>query len=853
MVNFNELGLPGVAKQELDPTKIFGELPAGNHKISNLWAGQERALERWHAVRKENDVVVELNTGAGKSLVGLLIAESSVREGRGRVLYLCPTIDLVEQVSREADGLGIKYSTRTSGNWSNDLYKSEKAFCITTYDALFTGRSIFLKDLAPTTLIFDDAHVAESKIREKFTVKVDRMVDDGKNPQFSKLVELILASAPDPSWRSRFETVLIHEVQSDPYMVPTDFGVKNKNQLNEMFANALKDDKDPNYFNIEYLYGKWDRCVVVFTADSIEITPPIPPTLNLPVFASRDVRRIYLSATLTQASDFARAFGRKVRERIRPDVDAGDGERLVLMVPKAAPTADLEAGLVRKAIRGRKALFAVPSSLAAARWKDSVTPVSRKDFTAKLNEFRQADQGNFIIVSRFDGIDLPHDQCRLMVIDKVPAGGSVFERYLFDRLGLRAERAAKIAGRVTQLFGRINRGRRDYGIYLICSEELKDWLSSHRHLALLPELLQKQILLGAFMQERAEVNTSEALLAVIEQVLKRDEGWTKYYGEFLKAQQIDRSEAEFAVRREELLTNLFLEEAAWFSRVWAGDANAQTPALEDAVAAMSAYDTKAAGLADIWIGTVRALAGDHELASAHFVSAQGRLLVELPFERTNPTSIAPEELERLDAFSRKQASVLTGSVNAVNHRLKNVALATLPLTKWDDYSFRQLEEAVRALGEALGFDASRPDSEVGTGPDVVWSDAVEKLVLGIELKTEKEADNISKDEIGQCHNHEEWVVGHYSGFEYLGLVVVTDATQVSGKATPSKTMVRCSSGRVADLRARLLDTLEALKRPISRGDVDVIRKMSSDGAWSLVTLAELLREAPLSTIFVQEE
>ena len=49
----------------------------------------------------EQDVLITLNTGAGKTIVGLLIAQSLVNEKIENVIYVCSTIDLVFQT---ADG-----------------------------------------------------------------------------------------------------------------------------------------------------------------------------------------------------------------------------------------------------------------------------------------------------------------------------------------------------------------------------------------------------------------------------------------------------------------------------------------------------------------------------------------------------------------------------------------------------------------------------------------------------------------------------------------------------------------------------------------------------------------------------
>jgi CRISPR/Cas system-associated endonuclease/helicase Cas3 len=48
-----------------------------------------------------------MNTGGGKTLVGLLIAQSIVNEIKGRVLYVCPNNQLVEQTIARSHEIGL--------------------------------------------------------------------------------------------------------------------------------------------------------------------------------------------------------------------------------------------------------------------------------------------------------------------------------------------------------------------------------------------------------------------------------------------------------------------------------------------------------------------------------------------------------------------------------------------------------------------------------------------------------------------------------------------------------------------------------------------------------------------------
>ncbi len=61
----------------------------------------------WFAHRSQTDTIVKMNKGAGKTLVGLLMLQSSLNEDVGPALYLCPTKQLVEQVVQQAAAYGI--------------------------------------------------------------------------------------------------------------------------------------------------------------------------------------------------------------------------------------------------------------------------------------------------------------------------------------------------------------------------------------------------------------------------------------------------------------------------------------------------------------------------------------------------------------------------------------------------------------------------------------------------------------------------------------------------------------------------------------------------------------------------
>src|SRR5689334_13616367 len=87
------------------PRDIFSALP--NRKWPYLRQEQGEVLEKWFARRGDRDIVIKQNTGGGKTVAGLLIAQSTLNEGIGKAVYLVPDTYLAARVREEAGDLGL--------------------------------------------------------------------------------------------------------------------------------------------------------------------------------------------------------------------------------------------------------------------------------------------------------------------------------------------------------------------------------------------------------------------------------------------------------------------------------------------------------------------------------------------------------------------------------------------------------------------------------------------------------------------------------------------------------------------------------------------------------------------------
>jgi superfamily II DNA or RNA helicase len=101
-------------------------------------------LKLWNKRRAERDLVIKLNTGGGKTLVGLLIGQALLNELHKPVLCLCPTRQLVQQTlekGREVSISAVGYETGPSE--LPKAFLNGNCILVATYNAVFNGRSKF--------------------------------------------------------------------------------------------------------------------------------------------------------------------------------------------------------------------------------------------------------------------------------------------------------------------------------------------------------------------------------------------------------------------------------------------------------------------------------------------------------------------------------------------------------------------------------------------------------------------------------------------------------------------------------------------------------------------------------------
>ena len=159
MVDFKKhLGRKTAAKT-LDPLEIYKSLDYASDK-SDLRPLQKVVLSEWHSNRRsQRDIILKVHTGQGKTLLGLLMLQSKLNEGKGPALYLCPNHFLVNQTLEQARQFGVHCVDADGG--LPDEFLEGRAILVTVVQKLFNGQTKFelgAKSVPVGTILLDDAH-----------------------------------------------------------------------------------------------------------------------------------------------------------------------------------------------------------------------------------------------------------------------------------------------------------------------------------------------------------------------------------------------------------------------------------------------------------------------------------------------------------------------------------------------------------------------------------------------------------------------------------------------------------------------------------------------------------------------
>ncbi len=491
-----------------DPEALYRQLARTNNGPDNPWGHQTDLLRDWHTTfRTEPDVALELPTGAGKTLVGGLIGEWLRMSELQPVAYLCPNRQLAAQAAARLVDYGIEtvLLTGSSRDWDHaarSRFTTGDAVAVSTYSHVFNSNPALV---GAGTLILDDAHAGEQWVATAWSLTVKR-TEGAYQAVLSVLSEgldpVVVIGLRDDNSNRRYDR--------NAYLVSPVLVAAMSNDLEQVLDDAVRAGTlDRNQgFTLSTLSGRLGRCMVYLSHRQILIRPLISPTGSHPPF-DEPRRRVYMSATLGAGGELERAFGRTAIRRMpvpRGWDKQGTGRRFFVFPELARELARddtllgpwLSATITR---HGRAALLTPSKYVSDSVFDLGALPPGyvRLDGHGVENDmsvFTAEPKAVLDLQNRYDGVDLPDDACRLLILAGLPAQGDLQERFLYESLGAGAVLQERVRARIVQGAGRATRNAKDHATVVVIGDQLTNFMIRGDVLAALREELQAEIDFG---------------------------------------------------------------------------------------------------------------------------------------------------------------------------------------------------------------------------------------------------------------------------------------------------------------------------------------------------------------------
>jgi hypothetical protein len=775
-------GRVGARNQEplLRPRDIFAALP--NRRWPYLRQEQGEVLEKWFVRRDDRDIVIKQNTGGGKTVAGLLIAQSTMNEGIGKAVYLAPDTYLATYVRGQAAALGLATATDPEAI----SFRSQQAILVTTFHRLINGKSVFgvagdgRNPIDIGIVVVDDAHAALATTEGQF-----RLTVPSDHEAYAGLLGLFAADLRGQS-PNTWEDIRSGDYSAVLRIPFWSWADKQQEVMSLLHPHRLEDE-----FKFEWplIANVLDLCAATVTSRGVEIRPPCPPINMIPAFANAR-RRVYLTATLADDSILVTDLNADpglVTRPVTPGSAADLGDRMIL-----APVA-LNRNLDDEAVRLLARQFAtgdrdgddvvdappinvvvlVPSRKAAEAWAGYA---DRIHYVASMEtgvaELKAGHVGLVVLVNKYDGIDLPGKACELLILDGVPRPLDAVERREAVALADSPARLAREVQRIEQGMGRGVRDTDDYCAVLLLGANLGVATHDPVHLGLFSPATRAQLELSRDIAEQIQGEGLHAIRVALSACITRDPQW------------VERSKRALAeIRYAD--TSVIRPEATAAREAFDLAAAGQTSAAADRLQrVINGIDTPAVRG---WIMEQKAayLHMTDPVAAQRLLAAAGQ---ENGFVLRPAAGIAPAPIKASAVQARAAAAFLAGEYGD-GIRLVLAVMAMLDEIQWDEERTEAAELAWERLGHHLGFTSTRPERLYGSGPDNLWALSAERHAV-TELKTGCITDFIAKKDLDQLGGSVRWDQEHHPGVQSVPVMVhPSRAYDEHGTAVPNMRVV----------------------------------------------------------------
>ena len=766
MVDFSKRLRKKVTEKKIDPFEIYKSLD--RRSITGpLRPIQETILRKWYNERKnDKDLIIKLHTGSGKTLIGLLILQSRINENSEPCLYLTPNKYLSKQVCIEADKFGIPYCQVDENNEIPNSFLDGKKILVTTVQKLFNGRTKFGLDkntIGCDSIIIDDSHACIDYLKNAFAINVN-----SNHPLYKDIIHLFEDDLKNQGYGTFLE---IKEGNYDSQLLVPYWSLFEKEREVLEKLSEYKEHEELT-FAWPLIKDSLKNMQLLVSGNSLELSPYYIPIDKFGTFNDAN-QRILMSATTQNDSFFIKGLGfskESVLNTLEDHRNLWSGEKMLLIPSLIDEELDRILIINEIARPNPKRKFGVvvlaPSFKVARDYEtfDAIVASTSNIFELVQNLKKGSFEKTLVLPNRYDGIDLPDEACRILIMDSKPFFDSLLDRYEESCRKDSDIINIKLAQKVEQGLGRSVRGEKDFSAILLIGNDLVKFLRSSKTKKYFSNQTRKQIEIGLEVANMAkedlneESNSFEVIKDLMKQIiLKRDEGWKEFYGE--KMSETEEEYKDFSIY--EILEKERRAEEFFYI----GEIEKAASVFQDIIDNNCILlDEKGWYLQQLARVTyLNSKVESNKIQKSAFLN--------------NKQLLKPKE-----GISYKKVSFID------DNRIQNIFKWVKQYDSFDDMLIsidgifseltfgmpsEKFEAALSNLGEMLGFISERPDKEYNVGPDNLWCGTNNYYII-FECKSEVKNDRkaISKYEASQMNSHCAWFEETYGQEKVKRILVI---------------------------------------------------------------------------------
>lgn len=513
-------------------------------------------------------------------------------------------------------------------------------------------------------------------------------------------------------------------------------------------------------------------CRAVFSNQELTITPLCPPIDHVTSFTEAK-RRVFLTATLADDSVLVTDFGadpENVSQPITP-VTAGDiGERMILAPQEINPSISAES--IREEIVKLSAthntVVLVPSEAWARAWAADAAIIAMKDeIDGAVDRLRSGTHvGLVVLVNRYDGIDLPDDACRVLILDGLPEAFSPEERLESLLVSAGTGIDDRQVQRIEQGMGRGVRSNEDHCVVVLLGPRLAQLTVDPRTFSRFSPATQAQLKLSRQVAAQMDNLPLSRIIDTAKQALARDEDWVRLSLQTLR---------NIPPRPGHVSDSAIAERRA-FTKAQNGDTHG---ARDLVAAAVESEEHEAVAGVLLELQATYADLTDPELAQQTIAIAREKNTnVTKPLAGLAYTPLASHEPQTVTCVERLAKLYSTPATLRLDFESVIEDLA------FDEFRVEPFEEALRRAGQLIGLGSQRPEHDINDGgPDNLWA-LGDNVFWVIEAKTGAKSPAIGKRDMGQLASSMLWFGQRYDPKAKPVPVMVHRATQAYADASP---------------------------------------------------------------------